>query len=180
VATSLIRRPAWPLAAALALAFLIGLALHGQRPDAGLAAFKAGGLLTAFAPEDAREVEILSGGETWRFRRDDGRWRLMVAPRPVPADADKRVESALGLLRNAAPLRLLTDQEIGPTMPADYGLGEAALRVSVRGPGDARFVIRFGAANPLGLAHYTRVDGVAGVPLLPSYVTDAWRQAIGH
>src|SRR5262249_59926732 len=70
VATSLIRRAAWPLAAALALAFLIGLALHGQRPDAGLAAFKPGGLLTTFVPEGAREGEVLSGGGTLPFRRD--------------------------------------------------------------------------------------------------------------
>jgi hypothetical protein len=180
VAPSLIRRAAWPLAAALALALLVGLALHGQRPDTGLVAFKPGGLLTAFAPEDAREVEIVSGRETWRFRHDGGRWQALDAPRPVAADADKRIETALRLLHNSAPLRLLSDQEVGPAMPADYALGDEALRVSVRGPGDTRFVIRFGAANPLGLAHYARVDGVAGVPLLPTYVAEAWRQAIGQ
>src|SRR6185437_15350874 len=49
-------RWAWPGAAALAFAFLIGLALHGGRPDI-MVQLKPGGLMT-FAPEQAREIEV--------------------------------------------------------------------------------------------------------------------------
>ena len=173
-------RLAWPIAAAVALAFLVGLALHGERPEAGLAAFKPGGLLTAFAPEEAREVEIVSDGKTWRFRRDDGQWSPIVAPQPVPADVGNRLDAALRLLRNSAPLRMLSSDEAGAAERADYALGADALRVAVRGPGDTSFVIRFGAVNPLGMARYTRIDGVEGIPLLATYVADAWLQAIGQ
>src|SRR5207302_3162568 len=105
VAAALIRRWAWPLAAVAAFAFLVGLALHGERRDP-MQEFKPAGLLTAFAPEDAREIEIATGAETWRFRREDV-WRAVDPPKPVPADVAQRIDLALRLLRNSAPLRAL-------------------------------------------------------------------------
>jgi hypothetical protein len=179
VAPALIRRAAWPLAAAAALIFLLALAFHGQRPEAGLASFRAGGLLTAFSPEQAQEVEITSGGKAWRFRREDGAWRSVEAAASVPPEAAQRIDVALRLLRDSAPLRTITAEEVGPAVPSAYGLGAESLGVSVRGPGGASFVIRFGAPNPLGSGRYTRVDGVPGVPLLATYVADRWQQVIG-
>ena len=82
MASSLVGRLGWPLAAGAAFAFLIGLALQGERRDP-MQEFKAAGLLTAFPPEEAREIEIVSGAETWRFRRD-GAWRAVEPAKPVP------------------------------------------------------------------------------------------------
>jgi hypothetical protein len=179
VAPSLIRRAAWPMAAALALAFLVALALHGERPEPGMVGFKAAGPLTAFAPDDAREIEVSRAGEFWRFRRDGRSWRDVEAPRPVPAQAADRIDTALRLLRDSAPLRVLSADEAARAAPSDYALGPDALRVTVLGPDAARFAIRFGAANPLGSARYARIDGIDGVPLLPAYVAETWEQAIG-
>jgi hypothetical protein len=178
VAPPLIRRAAWLLAAAVALAFLVGLALHGERPEPGLVSFKSAGLLTAFAPADAREIEVAKAGETWRFRRDGDGWRAIETPRPAPADAAQRIETALHLLRDSGPLRVLSADE-ARAAAADYGLGPEALRVTVLGPDSAPFAIRFGATNPLGAARYAKVDGIDGVPLLPAYVAETWEQAIG-
>jgi hypothetical protein len=179
MASPLIRRAAWPVAAAIAFAFLVALALHGERPEAGWVPFKSAGLLTSFSPEQAREVEIARDGETWRFRREGGAWRMAEAPRPVPAEAGERIDTALRLLRDSGPLRLLTADEVGPATSADYALGPQALHVTVRGPQGAAFAIRFGARNPLGSARYARVDGIDGVPLLAAYVAESWEQAIG-
>jgi hypothetical protein len=176
VAPSLIRRAAWPMAAALALVFLAALALHGERPEPGMVGFKAAGLLTAFAPDDAREVEVGRAGEVWRFRRDGRSWRVVEAPRPVPAEAADRIDTALRLLRDSGPLRVLSADEAAPS---DYALGSDALRVTVLGPDAATFAIVFGAANPLGSARYVRIDGIDGVPLMPAYVAETWEQAIG-
>ena len=178
MAPPLIRRAAWPLAAAAAAAFLVALALHGERPEAGLARFKPAGLLTTFAPEETREVEIANAGETWRFERAGTTWRVAEAPRPVPAQAGERIDTALRLLRDAGPLRVLSSGEVGPAMPADYALGPQALRVTVRGPGAATFVVQVGARNPLGSARYARIAGSDGVALLPAYVAETWEQAI--
>jgi hypothetical protein len=167
------------MAAVVALAFLAVLALHGERPEPGMVGFKAAGLLTAFAPEDARVVEVSRAGEVWRFRRDGKSWRAVQAPRPVLANAADRIDSALRLLRDTGPLRVLSAHEAAHAAPSDYALGPDALRVTVLGPDAATFAIVFGAANPLGLARYVRIDGVDGVPLLPAYVAETWEQTIG-
>jgi hypothetical protein len=179
VAPPLSRRLGWPVAAAVAFAFLAGLAFHGERPEPGFAPFKAAGFLTAFAPQEAREVEIASAGETWRFRREGSAWRAEQTPRVVSAEAGSRIDTALRLLRDTGPMRILAPDEVASARPADYALGPEALRVTVGGPGQAIFVIRFGARNPLGSARYARVDGIEGVPLLPAYVAETWEQAIG-
>ena len=173
----MIRRVVWALAAAAAFAFLVGLALQGERRDP-MQEFKPAGPLTAFAPEDAREIEIASGAEVWRFRRD-GAWRSVEPTKPVPPDFARRIETALRLLRNSAPLRLLTAEEVARVPPSEYALAADSLRVQVRAADGATFRIQFGGLNPLGSARYTKVDGMDGVPMLPAYVGDAWEQVIG-
>ena len=177
VAPSLIGRLAWPLAAALALLFVVGLALTGKRPDAGIAQFKASGLLTAFAPEDTHEVEIAVGGKTWRFRREDV-WHAAEVPAKVAPDVGERIEAALRLLRNAGPLRVLTADEVAQMPESEYALGAQSLLVRLSGPNGATFQVQFGGSNPLGLARYSRVTGVEGMPMLPAYVAQAWEQVI--
>jgi hypothetical protein len=177
VATALIRRWAWPLAGLVAFAFLIAVAMHGQRRDP-MQEFKPSGVLTAFAPEDAREVEIALGGKSWRFRRD-GEWRGGDPSTAAPADLSNRIDTALRLLRNSAPLRVLTADEAERVSPSEYGLGPDSLAVEVRAAGGAVFRIQFGRRNPLGSARYAKVGGMAGVPLMPTYVGDAWEQVVG-
>jgi hypothetical protein len=178
VAPPLSQRLAWPLVAAVALVFVVGLALYGERPDAGLTPFKPAGLLTAFAPEEASEVEITAATGVWRFRREPG-WRAVDASPPVPADVAQRIDVALRLLRNSGPLRVLTSEEVARVPPSEYALGPGSLRVQVRGPNGATFQIQFGGRNPLGSARYVRVYGLDGVPMLPPYVAEAWEQVIG-
>lgn len=98
----------------------------------------------------------------------------------MPPEAPQRIDVALRLLRGSAPLRVITAEEVGPSLPSDYGLGPSALRVVVRGPAGASFVIDFGALNPLGSGRYTRIAGIAGVPLLATYVAERWQQVIGQ
>jgi hypothetical protein len=179
MAPSLIRRLAWPLAAALALLFVVGLALTGKRPDAGIVQFKPSGLLTAFAPDDTREVRIAVGGKTWRFRREEV-WQSVEAPAKVPPDTGQRIEAALRLLRNAGPLRVLTADEVAQVPRSGYALGAQSLLVRLTGPDGATFEVQFGGSNPLGSARYSRVTGVEGMPMLPAYVAQAWEQVIGE
>lgn len=168
------------MAAALAATLLLVLALHGERPEPGLDRFKPAGLLTAFAPEDAREIEVRRGRQAWRFRRDAGTWRMIDGSSPVSPESSGRIDAALRLLRDSGPMRVLANDEIGDQSASDYALGPGALAVTVRGPGNATFDVRFGSRNPLGQARYTRVGGVEGMPLLPAYVGDAWEQVVGE
>jgi len=160
-------RWAWPAAAVLAFAFLVGLAMHGGRPDIAVE-FKPGGLM-GFAPEQAREIEVRRGTERRRFVRNGERW-------DAPVETAERLEAGLRLLRNAAPMRVLTAEEVARVPPSEYALGADSLRVTVRPVTGAAFVILFGGTNPLGASRYAKVDGEAGVALLPTYVAEAWEQ----
>jgi hypothetical protein len=171
-------RAAWLLAAAAALAFLVVLALHGRRPDGGLQAFQPRGVMTGLAPDQAREVEITNGGRTWHFRRQGQTWQSLEANRPVAAEAAQAIDAGLRLLRDSAPLRVMSAAEVGSNLPAEYGLGADAMRVAVTGPAGESFVVRFGALNPLGVAHYARIDGMAEVHLLASYLAEGWHKVI--
>jgi hypothetical protein len=161
VAPPLISRLAWPVAAAVSFAFLVGLALHGERPEPGLVRFEAAGFMKQFALEDVREVEIATPAGIRRFRRD-GDW-----PQPI--------DGALRLLRDAGPMRVMTNQEVAAEPAATYGLDPAPLVVTARAKPGETFVVRFGASNPLGSGRYARIDGVEGIAILPGYVADAWK-----
>jgi hypothetical protein len=163
----MIGRWAWPAATVLAFAFLVGLALHGGRPDL-LVEFKPSGLL-AFAPEQAREVEIATGADRRRFVRNGDRWE-------APSQTAERLDAGLRLLRNAAPLRVLSAAEVARVSPSEYALAPDSLRVTVRPASGAAFVILFGGPNPLGSARYAKIDDTAGIVLLPTYVAEAWEQ----
>jgi hypothetical protein len=163
----MISRWASPVAATLAFAVLAGLALHGGRPNL-LAEFKPAGVL-AFAPEQAREIEIATGVDRRRFVRDGERWN-------APVETAERLEVGLRLLRNAGPMRVLSAAEVARVPPSDYALGPDSLHVTVRPATGAAFAIQFGGRNPLGAARYARIDGQAGIALLPAYVAEAWEQ----
>jgi hypothetical protein len=167
VAAVMIGRWSWSVAAALALAFLISLAMHGGRPDI-LVEFKPGGMLP-FAADQAREIEIARGADRRRFVREENRWK-------APAETAEHLEAGLRLLRNSAPMRVLTAEEVARVPPAEYALGPDSLKVTVRPASGASFVVQFGGRNPLGSARYAKVDGEAGVVLLPAHAADAWER----
>lgn len=156
------RRWVWPFVAALSFALLLALALHGKRPDAGLVGFRAGGYLKAFEPEDAVEVAVTLPAGNKRFTRQEN-W-------------SPGIDEALRLLRDSAPMRVMTADEVANQPPSAYGLENKAIAVRVRSRTGQTFAIRFGARNPLGSGRYVQVEGVPGVPILPSYVGDAWEK----
>lgn len=139
--------------------------------------FVAAGLMTWLAPDDAREVSIVTGEGTWRFRRQ-ATWEQVEGPHPAPPGIAARIDAALRLLRDSRPLRVMTSQEVGRVVPAEYGLEHGATEVTVRSQAGSTFVIRFGARNPLGSGRYTKVDGIDGVAILSAYVGDAWEQVV--
>jgi hypothetical protein len=160
----MIRRIAWPIAAAIAFALLVSLALHGERPEPGIVSFKAAGFLKQFTPEAATEVDVASPTAHKHFRRD--------------SDWPPRIDEALRLLRDSAPLRTMTAEEASTEPRSSYGLDDNAMVIVVRSAEGKTFTIRVGARNPLGSGLYATIDGIEGVPILPAYVGDAWEQIL--
>ena len=126
--------------------------------------------------KDSARLATLASLRMFQARTQaDGTGRLTLHE-PVRPEAGQRIDAAL--LRDSGPLRTRLAAEVGRTLPADYAVGDDALRVSVREPGGATFAIRFGCRNLLGSARYAQIAGSDGVALLPAYVAETWEQAI--
>lgn len=158
----------------VAAAALLALALHGERPATHVLAFEAAGVMRHIPLHEIVEVEVASGALRWRFARDAAGWHTAGETAPLTADATAGIDEALRFLHNSAPERTLSGDDLAGS--AAFGLEPPALAVAVQGR--VRFSIAFGAANPLGLARYARVEGHAEVVLLPRYVADAWEKVI--
>lgn len=167
------KRLFWPAAALGAFAFLVALALTGGRGGPGLAPFTPRGLMT-MPLEDVREVDVESGAHRVHFARTTGGWRINDAAAPTAMATE--LDTALTLLRNAGPERVLSETEVKETDAAQFGLNPPRARVTVHGKSTKRFAIVFGTTNVLGLSHFARVEGSNEIALLPGYVGEAWER----
>jgi hypothetical protein len=178
VVAAAVRRAAWPVAAAAAAAVLVALALHGRRPESGLARFEAAGVMTAPAPERAREVRVSAGARAAVLRRAaDGRWARLDGE--GAGDPTEAVERGLRFLHVSAPQRVLERDELGPGSAAEFGLAPPRYVVAVRGAAGETFTIDFGGFNAQGFAQYARVAGRDAVVLLPRFVGESWPALAG-
>jgi hypothetical protein len=95
------------------------------------------------------------------------------------AGFEARLESALRLLRNSGPDRVLSGAEVTRTGAAQFGLAPPWLRIIVSGRDASVFAISFGATNPMGLSHYAKLDGSSEIVLLPVFVAEEWERTGG-
>jgi hypothetical protein len=169
-------RLAWAAAALGATAFLVTLAFTGGRGGPGLDPFIPKGLMT-IPIENVREIDVAAPRGHWHFVRTQDGWR--VTQGIAAAGFEARLDSALKLLRNSGPDRVLTEAEIARTGPAQFGLAPPRLRITVSGPDASVFAISFGVTNPMGLSRYARLDGSSHIALLPTFVAEEWERTGG-
>ena len=175
VASARVKRFAWPAAAGAAAALIAALALHGERPQSGLARFTPAGVMADWP--QISEVAVDMGGAIRLFRRDgSGRWRINDDSVTVPPEVTERIETGLKLLRNSPPQRVFETSEIAGQPLGEFGLAPPRLTVIVRAIDGAGMTIAFGNANPLRLARYARIDERPGLLLLSSYVAEPWER----
>jgi hypothetical protein len=124
-----------------------------------------------------REVDVIASRGHWHFVRTQAGWRATQGA--AAAGFEARLDSALKLLRNSGPDRVLTEAEVARVGVAQFGLEPPRLRVIVSGPGSSVFAVSFGGTNPMGLSHYARLDGSQEIALLPAFVVEEWERAGG-
>lgn len=171
-----VNRLVWAAAALGATAFLVALAFTGGRGGPGLEPFTAKGLMK-IPVEDVREIDVAAPSGHWHFVRAQDGWRATQGM--AAAGFGGRLNNALTLLRNSGPDRVLTGAEVAQVGAAQYGLSPPRLRVIVSGRDASVFAISFGVTNPMGLSHYTKVDGSSEIALLPAFVADEWERTGG-
>jgi len=167
-----VKRWGWLAAALLAGGFLAALALHGERPDPGLARFIALGPLADLPVEEVASVEAGSATHRQMFHREAGGWRVETAT--VPAEIAASIDTGLMLLHNSAPQRTDLAGDL-----AEFGLAPPRLVVTVYTSGGAAMTVEFGDSNPLGLERYARIVGRAEIMTLPAFVAAAWGHVAG-
>lgn len=173
------RRFAWPAAAGAALALIAALALHGERPQPGLARFAPAGVLAAWPPAQISKIVVVTGAASRTFRRNaGGEWLASGGGSPAAPELAESIETGLKLLHNSPPQRRLDADEVAGQPLDQFGLAPARLTVIARTAEGEGMTIAFGGANPLGLARYARIDGRPELLLLSSYVADAWERVV--
>jgi len=175
-----VRRGVWAGASLLAVAALVTLAVHGQRPDTSLVRFEAAGVMSHTPPEQITEVALARGEQRWRFTRaPGGPW----APAPDSAaggpDVSSRIESGLRFLHASAPQRVLTRNELSDTPLTELGLDPPQYLVAVGSSTAPTLTIEFGALNAQRLGQYARIQGHQEILLVPSFVGQPW-EGIGQ
>lgn len=169
-------RLAWAAAALGATGFLFALAVTGGRGGPGIEPFKPKGLMT-IPVEDVREVDVTAPRGHWHFSRTQDGWRVTEGTAAEGFEA--RLDSALRLLRNSGPDRVMSEAEVTRVGAAQFGLAPPSLHVVISGRGAPNFAISFGVTNPIGLSHYARLDGSPEIALLPAFVAEEWERTGG-
>jgi hypothetical protein len=169
VAAAALKRWLWPAVAVIAAAFIVVLAFHGERP--GLAPFEAAGLMAHVRPDRVRVVEVTSAAGVRRFRRsEDGRW----SGETPGGERSALIDEALRYLHVTRPERVIGSRELAGQALTALGLDPPVVTVTVVDGGGSRFVVHFGAPNPLGVSRYARLDARSEVMLMPRHLADAW------
>ncbi|PYN94355.1 MAG: hypothetical protein DMD91_28170 [Candidatus Rokuibacteriota bacterium] len=179
MAAPTLRRLAWMGAAAVAAAAVFTLALHGSRPESGLARFEAAGVMVHIKPERVREVEVAAGDRRWRFARAaTGGWTAIGSPLPSQ-DWASLIDTGLHFLSVSSPQRVMTREEVAGASPSEFGLAPPRYAVWVRASDAQLFVVEFGSSNAQGIGQYARVAGRPELFLLPRFVGEQWEKATG-
>jgi hypothetical protein len=87
------------------------------------------------------------------------------------------IDTALRLLTNSAPRRVLSASEYGPHQLAEYDLDPPRFVLALSEPGGDVTRLGFGKATPAQNAQYVRIIGRPEVYLLPRDVGEEWRLA---
>lgn len=176
VAAPALKRALWPAAALLAGGALAVVALHGERPGAGLARYEPRGVMVAIPPERVTAVVVSDGARSWRFARSGLGWARDPGTAAAGADPTEAVEKGLRFLHGSAPQRLLEGADLAALHLPDAGLAPPRLTVRIWEGETETFAVDFGRQHPQGLAQYACVAGRPGILLLNRYVGGAWQE----
>jgi hypothetical protein len=163
--------------AAGTMAALIGvIAVTGRWPVAAPRTRLEPGGIVSVPPERIVLTEFLAGGRQDLFRRAAPAGWLANGALTEPA-VTNHIDTALRLLTNSAPRRVLSASEYGPHQLAEYGLDPPRFVLALSEPGGNVIRLGFGEATPAQNAQYVRIIGRPEVYLLPRDVGEEWRLA---
>ena len=152
------------------LAYIIVFERH--RPTSDEAAKAAEKVLRNFERDDVTGIVIDGTEGRVRLEKTGEDWRLRE-PLDFPADTSM-VSSTLGSLANLTADRRLAPDEADP---ADYGLEEPLVEITLRMADGSERLMAIGDELPLGSKRALRIDGADGVTIAAGwFLTDLERE----
>lgn len=176
VASPALTRTLWVFAALVAGAALAAIALHGERPGAGLARYEPRGVMVGTAPDQVTEVLVTEGSRSRRFVRSPDGWVSLPGAPGVAPDLTPLLETALRFLHGSAPQRVMDGDDLAALRLDEIELAPPRLSVRVRAGPREVIAVDFGSLNPQGFAQYARVAGRHEIYLLNRYIGEAWHK----
>lgn len=141
---------------------------HGNRVESEVA-----GLLE-LEPARIVRIDVIANDHMHTFERGADGWRTPDGDDHGPVGPP--IETALGLLHRAAPIRMLAPEQTAGVSPAAYGFAPPALtiRLATDAAGET-FNATFGNAVNDGRARYLRLHQRAEIWIVSGFVYDAWQ-----
>lgn len=166
------------LLAILGLAYLGAMVVSGAMPvQRQFVRFEAKGLLT-LPPDRIARIELRHGPDILTLlRRGETRW---TTPEGTdPGGAGSRIETALRMMRNSAPVREMPAAELTGIDTAPFGLDPPRLSVRLFAEGSEPVLAAgFGERNPEGYLQYMRLDGDGRLFLMSRFIGEEWEEVM--
>jgi hypothetical protein len=166
--------------AALAVAFLVAMALSGRVRESGqFVRFVAAGVLTE-TPADVDRVELTARDRRWVFTRTAGEWRLEPGARAVPRSLATHLDDSVKFMHASAPIRVLERTEWAEQGLREFGLDPPAYVAALFHGGRRLIAAGFGSANPQKVLQYMRIDGREQVYVMSRFIGEEWEHALAE
>jgi hypothetical protein len=176
------RRFWMPVAALLALTYLVIMLLAGALPERRhLVRSEANGVLR-LAPESITRVTIAAQGLPAVFVRKADGWVREGSAAPVTAPLAEAIDRAVKFMHTANPVRMLAPEEIAQTGLAEFGLERPRFSIRLEDQGGVVLEADFGKDSSDGLLQYMRLRDGGELYLMSGFVGKEWQAvaAGGH
>jgi hypothetical protein len=174
--SALVGRFWMPVAALVALTYLVVMLLSGALPERRqLIHAEAKGVLRQ-APESITRVTVVADGIPSAFvRQGRGGWVKKGSASPVDAQRAETIDRAVKLMHTANPVRMLDSKEVPESRLADFGLDRPRLSITLEDAGGVVLAADFGVANNDGLLQYMRLIDRNDLYLMSGFVGKEWQ-----
>lgn len=172
------RRSLLPLAAGLALVYLIVMLTTGALPqNRQFIKTEANGVLVS-APETITRVTIVTTGKPLIFLRRQQSWSEQDRDATLSTAAAEHLDRAVKMMHTANPVRVLSAQEIGQTGLQEFGLASPLLSVQLASIGGVELEADFGSHNSDGFLQYMRLKDRSELYLMSNFVGREWQSVV--
>jgi hypothetical protein len=169
-----ISRLALPMAALVALGYLVTMVVVGARPvQRQLEKFAASGVLR-LAPEAIRKITIARAGRRVALIREGEDWRPDAGGFAVSRKAAKHIDTALKMLHRSGPVREIPPGELSGVDTRPFLLDNPAVIAVLSDGGSYAMTVHFGGLNPEGFLQYMQIEGDPQLYLMSRFIGAEW------